>query len=399
MANKVNNAIIFENSSDLDPKAWSVMGLSAKVKEDAIGMFGTGLKMAISVLLRNGHKISIFTAGKKYDFSTQQEEFRGVNHDLIYCNGERMPFTTNLGRNWQIWQAFREIYSNCLDENGTVRKWRGKAPFATGVIVDGVEFAEIYKNKAQYICNPNQFLDVSIEGSSSSIAVVKGTGKIFYKGNLACLDSYKSIFNYNILRENSKVKLTEDRTININWNFFSYLGKGVQYLTDKRVIEKIITAKQDMLENEFKYDLVDWSKNNMFSKEFMEVVEKVYSSKPESLNESLLREFKEMNPDASIEKLKMNKCQEKMFTNACIILSDMGYGVNVPVHYIENDNHTSIAFEHKGEIYLTQRAFNTTLDLAKTLFEELAHANHGFNDCTRDFQNYIISQVFKQAGY
>ena len=31
-------------------------------------------------------------------------------------NGERLGFTTDLGKTWEMWQIFRELYSNMLDE-------------------------------------------------------------------------------------------------------------------------------------------------------------------------------------------------------------------------------------------------------------------------------------------
>jgi hypothetical protein len=31
---------------------------------------------------------------------------------------ERLGFTTHLGSHWEMWQVFRELYSNCLDEGG-----------------------------------------------------------------------------------------------------------------------------------------------------------------------------------------------------------------------------------------------------------------------------------------
>ena len=47
-------SIIFTNQGEIDIRAVTTFGVSVKNDNSAIGMFGTGLKYAIAIILRHG---------------------------------------------------------------------------------------------------------------------------------------------------------------------------------------------------------------------------------------------------------------------------------------------------------------------------------------------------------
>ena len=51
--------VIFENPGVLDERTLFTMGINVKENPDAIGTFGTGLKYALSIILRMGGRIII----------------------------------------------------------------------------------------------------------------------------------------------------------------------------------------------------------------------------------------------------------------------------------------------------------------------------------------------------
>lgn len=61
--------ILFQNPGEIDLLSIASFGVSVKEGENPIGFFGTGLKYAIAVLLRTGHRITVMTgprvAGKQ----------------------------------------------------------------------------------------------------------------------------------------------------------------------------------------------------------------------------------------------------------------------------------------------------------------------------------------------
>jgi hypothetical protein len=85
--NIMTKAICFFNNGQLDRRSFTMLGLSAKSDDRAIGFFGTGFKYAIATLLRHGAKIHI-VAGKddEYVFYTSPDTFRGKEIQVIYVH-------------------------------------------------------------------------------------------------------------------------------------------------------------------------------------------------------------------------------------------------------------------------------------------------------------------------
>src|SRR5690606_21571397 len=113
--------IVFENSGAIDMRAAITLGVSVKTGSNPIGFFGTGSKKAISVILAEGGTITIFSGRTKHEFTTARRKIRGHPFKMIIHNGKELQFTTDYGKTWAPWQAFRELYSNVLDEGGTAR--------------------------------------------------------------------------------------------------------------------------------------------------------------------------------------------------------------------------------------------------------------------------------------
>jgi len=102
----------------IEPFSWSIMGVNVKENDNPIGHFGTGLKMAIAVLLRTNHNITIKTEDQEYIFGIDLKTLRGKDFWVCTCNGEELPYTTELGKEWDVWMAYRELISNTIDEGG-----------------------------------------------------------------------------------------------------------------------------------------------------------------------------------------------------------------------------------------------------------------------------------------
>ena len=116
-------SIFFSNPGHMDILAATTLGVNAKTNDSPIGYFGTGLKYAIATLLRHNHEIVISIGDTYYTFFSTPMKSRNKSYHLVEMriNGdERRPlgFTTDLGKNWGIREAYRELYSNMLDEEG-----------------------------------------------------------------------------------------------------------------------------------------------------------------------------------------------------------------------------------------------------------------------------------------
>jgi len=113
--------LLFENKGLIPEATITTMGVNAKIGDNPIGQFGTGLKYAIAIVLRLGGMITIYRGQKKLEFSLKTEIIRDKKFQIVCMNGRKLGFTDQLGLHWEAWMAYRELASNVKDEGGTVR--------------------------------------------------------------------------------------------------------------------------------------------------------------------------------------------------------------------------------------------------------------------------------------
>lgn len=203
-------AVIFKNPGLIDINGSLILGVNVKDTDNPIGIFGTGLKYAIAVVLRDGGSISIWRGKKEYKFDRRERPFRGKVFQVITMNGKELNFTDRMGLNWQPWQAYRELWSNARDEKGFVVSDRESAVEpdreSTTIIVNspGIDLAHQQRNTIILTTIP----EVEMKGVSAHIGEAE---YVFYKGiRVATMDKKKTLYTYNLT---SPQMLTEDRTL------------------------------------------------------------------------------------------------------------------------------------------------------------------------------------------
>lgn len=250
--------VVFETHTLLDIRAITVLGLNAKPNtKSPIGYFGTGLKYAIATLVRNGIRVEIHIGLRAYIFEIVPGTFRdvdvnyirmGIKHDLLKkWRSKSLPYTTEFGRNWELWQAFRELESNTRDEGGRTYTVDNiddipiKSDITTIVVGPSSSFADTFERVRQ-IFLPNALTAYSVD---KTIEVFESPSNGIYYRGIRVMDMPKGIsahFTYNIL---SNITLTEDRTAKYAWEIED---KIVQYYftsTDKKVIASILNMPKD----------------------------------------------------------------------------------------------------------------------------------------------------------
>jgi len=228
--------VYFYNKSLLPLECIKTFGVSAKETDSPIGYFGTGLKYAISVLLREGCNINITVGNDSYNFHKKILEIRGQEFEIIYMNDVALPFTTKLGRNWSLWQAYRELYSNCMDEGGNVSAVIIGADELTdsGTIIAVSGLAEIHEKSDEFILR--SIPKYTIE--NLEIHESKNPG-IFYRG-IKVLE-LPTKYTYNIL---SNMTLSEDRTA-AQWEVNYEITKALACSDNLDVVSEIITIQDE----------------------------------------------------------------------------------------------------------------------------------------------------------
>lgn len=230
--------IIFRNPGIFDIRGLMTFGLSSKEGQDKIGRFGTGVKYASAVVARHGGSITIITDGQTWAIGTQRDNFRGRDVDQMTCNGNPLPFTADLGRDWEPWMAFREFYANALDEGGSV--YRAESPpkaieGETMICVDLHHFESIFFLMEEYFITAD---DKPI-CTSPTLEVFNGRSIfVFYNGVAVMKLKEPAAFRYNI---RGSLDLTEDRTAKYDWQVRNIISRAVT----QSEFEPLLTAALD----------------------------------------------------------------------------------------------------------------------------------------------------------
>lgn len=372
--------IVFKNNGEIDPRSITTFGVSSKEKEGAIGYFGTGLKYAISILLREGHEITVYSGMSEFVFDIETTKVRVDDFDFITMNGSPISFTTELGKNWELWQAFRELYCNCLDEDGVAFETEGEVVPQQGmtyVVVKGSEFEGIFHNKDKFILDQN-----------TPVIQDKTTKHAYYK-TVKVFDSPEPfLLTYNL---QSGLTLTEDRTVKSSWDLEYEITKQLSLMTNKQLIKKVVTAPEGWYEHGLNF-------NRLFtpSVEFEDTVKELYHSKTENVNPSALKLVGiDSYYDLPNESDNLDQLNTKKLNKAVDFCSQLGYNINkYPLIITDKLKASHMGLAKDGKMYINPVCFDKgTKYLAATILEEWMHLEYGFIDITYEFQTHLFDVI------
>ena len=232
--------IIFRNSGALDIRAIKTFGLSSKEGQDKIGRFGTGLKYATSVIARHGGEMTISAGDESYVFGTAEDDFRGRSVTHLTMNGEPLPYTTELGRDWEPWMAFRELYANALDEGGDVARAETALEACgdeTVISVDLAAFEAIFFSMEEHFIGREE----APAWKSGNIEVYSGRSLfVFYKGVAIMKLKEPAAYRYNLL---GYVDLTEDRTAKYDWQVRNKIATALAACDQEKIIHAAVDQR------------------------------------------------------------------------------------------------------------------------------------------------------------
>lgn len=250
--------LTFTTPGSLDPRAFSTFGLSSKTDSDKIGRFGTGLKYAISLVLNAGGQFHISTKNEVLTFTAKAIDFRGTESHVVHVNGEPLPFTTHLGSSWELWMAYRELYSNTLDEGGSVDFTSDETPpqpTGTDQTIISISLPSLYVvhfEKDLYFIDQ----DETPLHTDSLVEIYPGKTKSLYYKNIAVYtlpgdESYS--YRYNLLTYN---ELTEDRTLKHASNGEYDIAHMLARCSNETVLKTCLDIHKSPVESAFEYR--DW---------------------------------------------------------------------------------------------------------------------------------------------
>ncbi len=262
----MTRAVVFRTPGKLDLRSLTIFGLNSKPNvTNPIGYFGTGLKYAMAVLMRERIPVTIWVGSTKWVIETEDTKFRDKDFQSIVLTRHRkllppqkrvLPFTTELGKNWTLWQAYREIESNTLDEKGETyireapggavpdvfidedRGWQN-----THIIVEGEKFVE------EHLQREKTFLPEALRQQDDGDAPIqvfqRRSHHLYYRGIRVMELEAPSEVTYNILQ---RIELTEDRTVASKYTVQWMIERFLAEKASKEVVKSVITAPKDSWE-------------------------------------------------------------------------------------------------------------------------------------------------------
>lgn len=235
--------IKFRNQGTIDPRAFQVFGLSSK-DQSKIGRFGTGMKYAIATIIRGSGSVVISSGGEQYEFTTQSLQFRDTEHETILCNGKELGYTTSLGKDWKPWMAFRELYSNVLDEDGKIEFEQESSASTTEndetvVSVDWQTFDAIYFSIEEHFIGA----DETPLFDGENLQVFPGQSKfVFYRGIAVHELKKPAAFRYNL---KTYISLTEDRTAQYPWMLERYIAEALVKADHEDILLEVTNGRNE----------------------------------------------------------------------------------------------------------------------------------------------------------
>lgn len=378
------SSLVFTNPGLIDPIAMMTFGVSAKANDTAIGMFGTGLKYAIAVLLRNGYSIDIHSGDKSYEFTVNKHTIRDKEFDVVCLNGESAHFTTDLGKFWEPWMAGRELASNAMDEGGKyslVSDDYLRDFINTTIIVRGRDVFKLHGELKEVFIKTQPI----VRGAYVDIHPGPSTW-VYYRGIRAMQLDKPSIYTYNVLNE---LILTEDRTIKYAWGVNSQVAAEVNELTDRHMMARIISAPEQTMERSISYA-------NHPTDLLKEVVGELMAAMmhvPQSLKG--LCDTSTIEVLASRAPMVLDAVDTVRLKKAIDFAKRIGFQVDdfqiICTKYL-GESVLGIAIDRK--IYISERVLHMgTKMLVGTLIEEYLHISENVDDCTRTMQNLLMDTI------
>lgn len=410
--------IKIQNDGVIDENAFLLLGASTKRNDESkIGFFGSGLKYAIAVLLRNKIPFYVYADKKQIKFETIKEKFRDNEFNVIYINGQKTGLTTDMGPSWYPWFALREIYCNALDEaDGKLTiadAPKGEAGKTTFYIAFDEKISDVFSNWNRYFSEKRQ--DILVDDTTIGFKAFIGSENellIYRKGVQAYQTPQKCLFHYDLKR----VRINESRVIENTGELYSLLAQYLARSATPEMIALIFDKYHNTYESRFLWTFGACQ----FNQNWLDVIDKrpivveevagyfieeMGRRKclvlPKELATALKEYFKNKvkvlgmsdKSDNGFE-LQFSAEQKEYLQFSLDWLKKAGINITIPVKFWQfNDTH--IMGEAKQDhIRVSPRAFEFGKKmLVATLYEEWAHLESGAEDKTRAFQDFLLLKV------
>lgn len=383
--------IYFITPVPLAIEAATTMGVSVKT-DGAIGKFGTGLKYAIAGILRLNGSVTITIEGDRYEFTAEDAEIRGKAFRIVHCNGSPCGFTTDLGKHWEPWQLFRELASNALDEGGG---WT-RNPL-TGATIISVSCREVEEAEAQ----ENVFLGDRrpLVQSTSGATIYEGQSRHYYYRGIRA-GSFDSIAPVTI--DVTHGSLSEDRLLDLA-TVRAETGWAFRTATtwDETLVHSVLTQSQP---GDFWVEAI--SAYTIHRGDLPKDMLAFIAARRKSIRHpaflAALDAHMRKGGNGRWDETPMTARHKELLAAGEQLAQAVGVDP-VPrkrVHFTADlpDNILALTCMDTRDVWFsTKLAMLGRDEFLSGYLEEAIHAMTGYHDCTREFQNTLLSIIVANA--
>lgn len=415
----INGYIKVENDGEIDINAILLLGASSKRGDSSkIGFFGSGLKYALAVLLKNNIPFHIYSGEKEIKVSTTKEKFRGVDVEIIKVNNRKTSLTTDMGPDWKPWFAIREIYCNAIDEgNHDIGISKEPTPVkgkTTFFVKFDYQLSELFSNWNLYFSEKREdIVHSSAEQGTTVFSGNKDRFIIYRKGVQAHIDSQKSLYHYDL----TWATINESRILSSYWQINYSLPKIWGKIATKEMIIELFNNFSNTVEEK-----LDWDGVSYFNKNWLEVInnrtlivdsvagffmEEIASNRdghlilPAKIVQSLKSYFghrikvRGMTDEAEDDiEIPITKEQVKDCNFAVKFLKKGGINVEASIKIFQFKQESKLGEARNGEIRLSPKIFGMgRRKVIAVILEEASHLESGAGDKSRSFQDYLLNMV------
>lgn len=408
-----------KNNGLIDPLALTLVGASTKRNDETkIGQFGSGNKFAMAYLIRNGYEVQIYAGKRNIAIETVDETFRGIDFKIIKIDGRETSITTEMGKDWTLWQALREIYCNAIDEGGydislvnNIEPQEGETHY---YISNSPEIFNFIVNFDNYFATNKKVL---FENSIGRILVKTGSKCNIYRRGVRCYETeVDSIYDYDF----NSIEIDENRLVKYNWEVPNLVWQLIYQCTDQEVIMNVLhqTASGNFIES----DLNDWhnynstamsecfkyciTSNNLVPEnqtglleaeernQFLVIPSPIYKSIRGFLKEiNVGRRFNTVNNEAYRE-VSPDGFQKETLQKAVDYLGSVAYKIDYEISVCIFESEKTLGMATDKKILIAKKCLDMGVkETINTIIEENTHLKYNVEDRTRAMQTALIDEL------
>lgn len=405
------------NDGLIESDALTLMG--ASVKEDGkIGYFGTGNKYALARLLRDGYEIKMFSGLNEIKIGTKLKLFKDKNFNVITINNKDTSITTSTGRDWKLWFAIREFYSNAIDEGGeefTLVNEITPSENKTSIFIScNPALLKIYDNIESY------FIINSVPKYRTPVGNVHlkdSPDGIIFRKSIRVGEFPKTLYNYNF----DSLPITEDRVYRSYYDVKCKIWEALFAIEDEEHWRYVLyNLNETHIENSIPsiaFLNIQGDKNESLQKilsnikiapislrdyikklpDLVFISDNLFSVLKEEYNVNLPLELEVSSEDTfftEVNILEIPAAYKDKITKALGFLSYFEYNIpyNIRVCNFKTSNVKGLALNNEIWISYDVLKLESIEKIAAILIEENIHLKYEIGDCTREMQSAILGE-------